>query len=107
MKPELRREMLRILKDLMESKPGARRVLLTLGTEALTRDAALYLEDADALQRGSNNSSYRLKLKGYEIYDQLRSPRLYWIRNNWFAVAVLAVSSIATVSGAVLSAVLR
>ena len=38
-----------------------------------------------------------ITLSGYEYYRELKAPRKYWVKKNWFPVAVLVFSSVVTV----------
>ena len=41
-----------------------------------------------------NNAARGLTPKGYDRLQQLRHPKLYWLRNNWFPM-VVAISTLA------------
>ena len=45
----------------------------------------------------SGSAGTRITIQGYDYYEKLKAPRAYWIKNNWFPVAVLSVSSLVTV----------
>ena len=43
-----------------------------------------------------------ITVTGYDYYQKLKAPVPYWVKNNWFAVAVLAVTVLVYVIVAVL-----
>lgn len=99
MRPELRTEMLRILEEASKGES----VLMMQG-EKRRKNAASILEAHGALRK--NNSSYRITASGLHYYDELKSPKVYWLKNNWFPVAVLVVTSVVTVVANVIGALL-
>ena len=38
-----------------------------------------------------------ITLKGYDYHLELKAPCRYWVKKNWFPVAVLVFSSVVTV----------
>ena len=93
-RPELREEMLHILEDVAGAPvptmfpwdtfdPRWHAVGLLLGHGALTEVTA---------------RAYAITLGGYAYYEELKTPRRYWLKQNWFPVAVLVVSSLVTVA---------
>ena len=94
MRPELRKEMLRILEEL--SKAETEVLSLAFGENPLTFGAVQLLKGIGALEEEQANV-YRITIQGYAYYQELNAPRAYWIRKNWFPVAVLTVSSVVTV----------
>ena len=91
MRPELRTEMLRILEELSEGEI----VVLQWGDERLSFEAVSLLEEHGALEETESTSSYRITISGYDYYQELKAPWVYWFTKNWFPVAVLAVTVIA------------
>ena len=96
MPPELRKEMLRILGELYNAEGMG--YPLSLGDPPQTVDAVLMLEGIGALSK----ESHRITLAGYEYYEQLKAPRRYWLKQNWFPVGVLLLSSLVTVISSLL-----
>ena len=97
MRPELRKEMLRIL----EQSSDGKMIVLTLGDDILTHEAVRLLESHGALD--TYRSSNRITVTGYDYYQELKSPRFYWLRQNWFPVAVLVVTSLVSLIGNLIS----
>lgn len=94
MRPELRTEMLRILEDFTEGKSET--LPLSLGSDSLTVSAALLLAEYGALDR-RDPGDFRITILGYDYYEKLKSPKRYWVKNNWFPVGVLAVTLLAVI----------
>ena len=94
MQSDLRQEMHRILGELVEGEPG-QRVFLTLGSEPVAVQAIECLYEAGCLS-GPGPTSPMITLKGYDYYERIKAPRLYWFRNNWFPVGVLVATSAVT-----------
>ena len=94
MQSDLRQEMHRILGELVEGEPG-QRVFLTLGSEPVAVQAIECLYKAGCLS-GPGPTSPMITLKGYDYYERIKAPRLYWFRNNWFPVGVLVATSAVT-----------
>ena len=95
MQSELRKEMLRVLEELANGEAG-QRVPMHFNMSILTYQAVSLLRDVDALS-GDGSSDSRITIQGYDYYEKLKAPRAYWLKNNWFPVAVLSVSSLVTV----------
>ena len=93
MRPELRNEMLRILEEFSNGKP----LVLHFGDEGLIFEAVYLLTEYGALEDSDSISSYRITIPGYDYYQKLKAPRVYWLRKNWFPVAVLISTSVVTV----------
>ena len=102
MRPELRNEMLRTLEDLSKGKP----LVLHFGDDGLIFEAVNLLTEYGALEETESTSSYRITIPGYDYYQKLKAPRVYWLRKNWFPVAVLISTSLVTVVANVISALL-
>ena len=62
----------------------------------LTYEAVSLLKGIGALS-GSGSADAMITIQGYDYYEKLKAPRAYWLKNNWFPVAVLSVSSLVTV----------
>ena len=46
------------------------------------------------VRRGGDSGALRLTPEGWAYWERLRlGPTRYWIKNNWFPVAVTAISS--------------
>ena len=103
MRRELRTEMLRILEELSKGKVDGM-ALLFEENGRLTLEAIGLLVEHGALERagGTLLRDYRITISGYDYYKKLKAPGVYWFKNNWFAVAVLAVTVLANVIVAVL-----
>ena len=95
MQPELRKEMLRVLEELANGEAG-HRITSNFKTPVITYEAVRLLEGIDALSVNSPSDA-RITIQGYDYYEKLKAPRAYWLKNNWFPVAVLSVSSLVTV----------
>ena len=93
MRPELRNEMLRILEEFFKGKT----LVLHFGDEGLIFEAVYLLTECGALEETESTSSYRITIPGYDYYQKLKAPRVYWLRKNWFPVAVLISTSVVTV----------
>ena len=92
MRPELRNEMLRILEELSKGKVEG--IALVFGkNDLLTLEAIALLAEHGALEQRST-SHYRVTISGYDYYQKLKAPLVYWAKKNWFPVAVLIVSSV-------------
>ena len=92
MRTELRNEVLRVLEGLSKGEITT----MHMGDSKLTFEAISLLKEHRALKEEST-SSYRITLSGYDYYQQLKAPRVYWLKQNWFPVGVLFVSSVAPV----------
>ena len=61
--------------------------------------------DANTGEEMRNNVARGLTPKGYDRLQQLRRPKLYWLRNNWFptvvAISTLALSIASIVTNAI------
>ena len=95
MRSDLRKEMLRILEESAKAETDDR-LVLAIGAPALTREAVQLLKDSGAFLRCAKDDS-TITIRGYDYYQQLKAPRAFWLKQNWFPVAVLLVSSLATV----------
>ena len=104
MRPQLRTEMLSILEELSKGKLEG--VILNFGGDPLKFEAVYLLLEHGALEETESSSSYRVTISGYDYYQELKSPRVYWIKKNWFPVAVLVVTSMMTVVANVIGALL-
>ena len=95
MQSELRKEMLRLLEELANGKadritPAFKKMPM------LTLEAVRLLRGIGALS-GCGHDPAMITIQGYDYYEKLKAPRAYWLKNNWFPVAVLSVSSLVTV----------
>ena len=102
MRPELRNEMLRIL----EQSSKGEIVVPRFGSGRLTIEAVYLLAEYGALEKTGSASPHRITIPGYDYYQKLKAPRVYWLRKNWFPVAVLILTSLVTVVANVISALL-
>ena len=102
MRPELRNEMLRILEERSKGKFAGQH----FGSEGLNIEAVYLLTDYGALEGTESTRPYRITIRGYDYYQKLKAPRVYWLRKNWFPVAVLVSTSLVTVAANVISALL-
>ena len=99
MSKELKGKIRNVLEDLVNGKPGAV-LLITMGSDPITRDAANYLDDIGVLQRLEH--SWRLTAYGREYWDRINTPTpLYWFKQNWFPAIVAAATILASIGGAV------
>ena len=104
MTPELRKEMLRVLKELSNAEVGSG-IPLVLNTPVITREAVRLLREVDALSgRGTDHAM--ITMRGYAYYQELKAPRRYWLSQNWFPVAILLVTSLVTVGSHLMVALL-
>ena len=92
--------MLRILGELSKGKEGG--VTLYFMDEPLTIEAVCLLREHGALEEQEGASYYRITISGYDYYERLKAPVPYWIKKNWFPVAVLVVSSVVAVAANVM-----
>ena len=104
MRPQLRTKMLSILEE--SSKGKLKGVILHYGDDPLKIEAVYLLSEHGALEETHSSSSYKITISGYDYYQELKSPRVYWIKKNWFPVAVLVVTSMITVVANVIGALL-
>ena len=95
MRSELRNEMVRILEE--ASKGGVEgKIVYFMGESRLGFEAIGVLVESGALKEDSS-SQYNITLKGYDYHLELKAPCRYWVKKNWFPVAVLVFSSVVTV----------
>ena len=105
MRPELRDQMLRILEDLSKGEDGF--ISVSFGKQDhLTFEAVGLLVEHGALSE-EPGKVYKISVRGYDYYDALKAPKVYWVRKNWFPVTVLVMTSAVTVSSHLLVAWLR
>ena len=105
MSKELKREIQKLLKSLIEESPGSR-LAVAADSPPLTREAALYLEDIGALQKGNTGGSRRVTAYGRAYYEELTTFALwYWFKRNWFP-AIVALATIAASVGGVVANIL-
>ena len=102
MRPELRNEMLRILEERFKGEM----LPLHFGDEGLTFEAVYLLREYGALEETESIGAYRITIQGYDYYQKLKAPQVYWLRKNWFPVAILIFTSLVTVFADVISALL-
>ena len=102
MRPKLRNEMLRILEELSKGEVG----VLYFEGGGPTVEAVYLLEEYGALKGTESTSAYKITIPGYDYYQKLKAPRVYWLRKNWFPVAVLILTSVVTVVATLISALL-
>ncbi len=95
MRSELRKEILAILEKL--SNGESRHLPLIFGTPALTIEAVEQLTDSGALSKLGSGNAYRITRQGYAYYEELKTPRKYWIKQHRGRVVVFIVSSLVTV----------
>ena len=103
MRPQLRTKILSILEE--SSKGELEGVILHMGDDPLKFEAVHLLSEHGALKTESS-SFYKITFSGYDYYQELKSPRVYWLKKNWFPVAVLVVTSMMTVVANVIGALL-
>ena len=94
--------MLRILEERFKGEM----LPLHFGDEGLTFEAVYLLKEYGALEETESTSAYMITIPGYDYYQKLKAPRVYWLRKNWFPVAVLISTSLVTVAANVISALL-
>ena len=94
MRPELHTEMLRILQEL--SKGEKMSTAFSSKDDKLKDEAVQLLEEHGALN-GSNFFGYRITVSGYDYLEELKGPKRYWAKKNWFPVAVLALTLLALI----------
>ena len=87
MRAELRNEVLCVLEALSKGEI----ITMHMGDSKLTFEAISLLEEHRVLKEEST-SSYRITLSGYDYYQQLKAPRIYWLKQNWFPVCVFLSS---------------
>ena len=96
MRPELRTEMLRILEELTTGKEDGVQVHREGEGDRLKSKAADLLKEHGALEK-VNDNYYRITISGYDYYQELKSPEIYWFKKNWFPLAVLALTALAMI----------
>ena len=102
---ELKREIRKLLKSLIEESPGSR-LAVAADSPPLIREAVWYLEDIGTLQRRNTGGSLRVTACGREYYEELATFTLwYWFKRNWFP-AIVALATIAASVGGVVANVL-
>ena len=100
MRSELRKEMIRVLES--SSNAGLEGLILASGRHsALALEAIGLLEEVGALWEVEKNR-YLITIRGYDYIQELKAPKRYWVRQNWFPVAVLVVSSLVTVAASLI-----
>ena len=80
MRPELRKEILRILDDLSSGASG--HVSLTFRTSPLTIEAVQQLSDRGALSKLGGSKAYRITGEGYDYYQQLKARPTYRLKKT-------------------------
>ena len=93
--------MLRILEELSYAGLGGGLILAFGKQSTLTVEAIGLREDSRSLSK-LEPGRYMITVWGYDYYQKLKAPRAYWLRRNWFPVAVLLVSSLVTVLSSLL-----
>jgi hypothetical protein len=84
MRPELRKEILRILEEL--SGFGVKGFSRSIGIGAdLTREAIKLLCGNGAINE-IQASRYIITDMGYDYYDKVKNPKFHWIKKNWFRI---------------------
>ena len=101
MRVELHNEVLRILGELSKGEG----LILHFGEHPLTVEAVVLLAEHGALEE-QDTGYYRITISGYDYYQKLKAPRVYWAKKNWFPVAVLIVTSAVTVFANLMAALL-
>ncbi len=100
MRPELRKEMLRLLQELSNSESSG--VLpLTFGTSALTLEAVRLLEDIGAVSRMSGGIS--ITSHGYTYLQKSKFRPALWIRDHMIPLVVSLLLAIAAAVAASLT----
>ncbi len=99
MRSELRAEMISILEELANAKGEA--VSLRFGLSPVKLEGIELLTGIDALTENTA-SNFKITLRGYDYYRQLKAPRAYWAQKNWFPVAVLVASSLVTLGSSLI-----
>ena len=75
MRPELRDEMLRILKEFVS---GEREILApTFGSMSSLGFEAIELLKSNSTLAEVGHKQYRITIQGYDYYEELRKPRIY------------------------------
>ena len=97
--------MLRVLEELSEGKEGG--VVLAFMNQPLKFEAVFLLAEHGALVDKERTSYYRVTISGYDYYQKLKTPRVYWAKKNWFPVGVLIVSSLVPVVSSLIVVLLR
>ena len=96
MRPELRSEMLDLLKEALRKPEG---IVRGFGkNQGLTFEALDLLAELGALQR-KHAGHYTITVSGYDYYRKLKTPRVYWLRSNLLRVLALGVAGIAAFGG--------
>ena len=104
MRAELRNEMLRVLEE--SFKGDSEGIILLMGDNPLTFEAVRLLEEYGALWKKTPQSQHAITISGYDYYQKLKTPRIYWAKKNWFPVAVLIMTSVVTVATSLMAALL-
>ena len=94
--PQLRTKMLSILEESSTGK--LKGVVLNFSDDPLKIEAVHLLSEHGALKESESSSFYKITLSGYDYYQELKSPRVYWIKKNWFPIAVLVVATLSVVA---------
>ncbi len=94
MRPELREETLRILEEFSKGEP----IGMTFGDSPLTIEAIPLLVEHGAVSK-SANGAFKITTLGYEYHKQLKSPLLYWLKENWLRLCALVVAIAGVVAG--------
>ena len=101
MRPELRKEILRILGKLADPQEEQFVLYVVVGDPAITREAIGLLRSLGALSE-VGTGAYRITIPGYDYYEKLNAPRRHWLSNNWFPVSVLVLSSVVTLGSSLI-----
>ena len=80
--------MLRTFEECIDSESNG--VTLQFGVSSLRLEAVDLLTGVGALWERSPKY-FKITNSGYEFYEQLKAPRIYWLKENWFRVIWLRV----------------
>ena len=98
MRPDLRKEVLRILEGLANGnwevalRPNER--------QPITFEAIALLQGSGAIL--GNRDRFIVTIIGYEYKQKIEAPVKFWFKKNWFPVAVILVTSVVTVSSSLI-----
>lgn len=83
------------MEELSKDKETA--TVLYFRDDPLKIEAVYLLKGHGALEDTESTGGYRITVSGYDFYHELKSPRVYWAKKNWFPVMVLALTALAVI----------
>ena len=92
MRSDVQKEARRILEAVADGDWEA--ALRKNGRPPVNFEAIDFLEQCGAIGRMGNGPPF-ITPTGYDYYEKLKEPKVYWLKENWFRVAVLVAIQLA------------